>query len=171
LGAWCLGLADSYEPQTFAVDKVFKVLPNLDVVAADRSPSSADMLFLERFAERRSDSVWHIDKELILVAVEQGLAIAELREFVVARNQGPLPQTVEVFLDDMEAKVGQIEDLGAARLIACKDTFVAQILVADRKLRNIVQLAGERHLVFRASDEATVRKALKDLGHVLPPPR
>ncbi len=32
------------------------------------------------------------------------------------------------------------------------------------------QLAGERHLMFRAADEAAVRRALRELGYVLPPP-
>ena len=171
LGAWCLGLADTYEPQVAAVEKVFKVLPNLDVVAADRPPSAADVLFLERFAVRRSESVWHIEKERVLAAVEQGLSVGELRDLLSSRSQESLPQTVEVFLDDLEAKGGQIEDLGAARLLGCKDTIVARMLAADRRLRGMCQVAGERHLVFRASDEAAVRKALKELGYVLPPPR
>jgi hypothetical protein len=104
------------------------------------------------------------------VAVEQGLAVAELRDFLASRGQGALPQTAEVFLTDLEEKAGQLEDLGAARLIACKDGVVARTLASDRRLRAICQLAGERHLVFKASDEAAVRRGLRELGHVLPPP-
>src|ERR1700722_10722139 len=51
-GAWCLDLAKTYEPQAAAVERVLRVLPNLDVVATDKPPSAADVLFLERFAER-----------------------------------------------------------------------------------------------------------------------
>lgn len=171
LGAWCLGLADTYEPQEIVLEKVLRVLPNLDVVAADRPPSAADVLFLERFAERSSEAVWHLSKDRVLAAVEQGLAVAELKEFLASRAQGSLPQTAEVFLDDLQHKMGQLEDLGAARLIGCKDAVVARTLASDRQLRNICQLAGERHLVFRAADEAAVRRALRERGHVLPPPR
>ena len=171
LGAWCLGLADTYEPQTAAVDRVLQVLPNLDLVAAGRQPSAADMLLIERFAERSSEAVWHLSRDRALASVEQGLAVAELKDFLASRAQGSLPQTVEVFLNDLEEKAGQLEDLGAARLIACKDAVVARTLASDRRLRKICQLAGERHLVFKASDEAAVRRTLKELGHVLPPPR
>jgi hypothetical protein len=171
LGAWCLGLAETYEPQATAAERVLKVLPNLDVVSTDKPPPAADVLFLERFAERRSESVWHLSRDRILAAVEQGLAVAELKEFLASRIEGSLPRTAEVFLDDLEEKAGLLEDLGAARLIGCKDAVVARTLVADRRLRNICQLAGERHLVFRALDEAAVRRALRELGHVLPPPR
>ena len=171
LGAWCLGLADTYEPQVVVLEKVLRVLPNLDVVAADRPPSAADVLFLERFAERSSEAVWRLSRDRILAAVEQGLAVAELKDFLASRAQGSLPQTAEVFLHDLQDKMGQLEDLGAARLIGCKDAVVARTLASDRRLRNICQLAGERHLVFKASDEAAVRRALKEVGHVLPPPR
>ena len=94
-----------------------------------------------------------------------------MKEFLVSRVERALPQTAEVFLDDLQDKMGQLEDLGAARLIGCKDAVVAQTLVSDRRLRNICQLAGERHLVFRAADEAAVRRTLRELGHILPPPR
>jgi hypothetical protein len=171
LGAWCLGLADTYEPQAVVLEKVLRVLPNLDVVAADRPPSAADVLFLERFAERSSEAVWRLSRDRILAAVEQGLAVAELKDFLASRAQGSLPQTAEVFLHDLQDKMGQLKDLGAARLIGCKDAVVARTLASDRRLRGICQLAGERHLVFKATDEAAIRRALKELGHILPPPR
>jgi hypothetical protein len=76
---------------------------------------------------------------------------------------------VQVFLEDLTARAGQLEDLGAARLVACVDGNVAQLLAHDRRLRSLCQLAGERHLVFRAADEAAVRRALRELGYVLPP--
>jgi hypothetical protein len=48
---------------------------------------------------------------------------------------------------------------------------VARTLAHDRRLRGLCQLAGERHLVFKVSDEAAVLRALRELGHILPPPR
>jgi hypothetical protein len=171
LGAWCLGLAEGYEPEAVPIEVLLKVLPNRDVVAFDRPLGAADVLFLERFAERKSEAVWHLEPGKILEAVEKGMTVQELREFLAARSQPPLPQTVEVFLDDLASKSGQLEDLGAARLISCRDANVAQLLAHDRKLRNLCQLAGERHLVFRAADETTVRRALRELGYVMSPPR
>jgi hypothetical protein len=171
LGAWCLGQTKEYEPEVVAAEKVLKVLPNRDVVAGDKPLSPADVLFLEQFAERQSEAVWHLEASKILEAVEQGLSAGELKEFLAARSQEPLPQTVDVFLDDLESKTGQLEDHGTARLIVCKDAVGAQTLANDRRLRKICQLAGERSLVFRTADEAAVRKALRELGYVLPPPR
>jgi hypothetical protein len=171
LGAWCLGLSEDYEPDAVAFEPVLKVLPNRDLVAADRPLAPADVLFLERFAERKSEAVWHLAAGKVLDAVEKGMTLPELKEFLAARSQGPLPRTVEVFLDDLTNKAGQLEDLGTAHLIGCADAHVAQLLAHDRRLRKLCRLAGERQLVFRAADETAVRRALRDLGYVLPPPR
>jgi hypothetical protein len=43
------------------------------------------------------------------------------------------------------------------------------LLANDSQLRGKCTLAGERWLVFRQEDETAVRRALKRLGHVLPP--
>jgi Helicase conserved C-terminal domain len=171
LGAWCLGLSENYEPALVPAGPFLRVLPNRDVVAADRPIAPADALFLERFAERTSEVVWRLDAGKILEAVGKGLTVEELKGFMEAKNQGPLPQTVKVFLDDLAHKLGQLEDLGTARLIACKDTNVAQLIVHDRRLRNLCQSVGERQIVFRSADESTIRRVLKELGYVLPPPR
>ena len=70
----------------------------------------------------------------------------------------------------LATKLGQLKDLGTARLIACQDAEVAQLLVHDRRLRALCQLAGDRQVVFKAADETTVRRVLKEMGYVLPPP-
>jgi hypothetical protein len=171
LGAWCLGMAEHYEPEAVTVRPVLKVLPNLDVVATDVPLSPGDVLLLERFAERQSEAVWHLQASKLLEAVEGGLTVGELKDFLAARSPGPLPQTVEVFLADLAHKAGQLEDQGTARLVACADAHVARVLANDRRLRKLCQRAGERHLVFRAADEVAVRRALRELGYVLPPPQ
>ena len=168
LGGWCLGVSESYEPEPVARELVFKVLPNLDVVAAQRRPAAADLLFLERFAERRSDSVWRLDRTRMLAALEQGLSTSELREFLVAKSSEPLPQTADVFLGEIETRAGALKDAGLARRIECADAPTAHLIVSDRRMRNLCQLASERYVVFGIDDEAAVRRGLRELGYVLP---
>jgi hypothetical protein len=169
LGAWCLGLTKHYEPEAAAVEAVLKVLPNLDVVAVTPPLDPADALLLDRFAEQQAEAVWHLETAKILAAVEEGLNVKELTDFLSAKSSEPLPQTVRVFLEDLQQRAGQLRDLGMARLVECADAVVAQLLVRDRRLRDLVQLAGERCLVFRSSDETAVRRGLRELGYMLPP--
>jgi hypothetical protein len=171
LGAWCLGQVGRYEPPAWAPAVVLKVLPNLDVVATSPPLPPADRLLLERYAEPQSDAVWKLTPAKALAAVEEGMPLDELVDFLKARSGEPLPQTAEVFLDDLRRRAGQLRDLGTARLVECADAGLAQLLASDPQLRGLCQVAGERRLVFRAADEAAVRRALRRLGYVLPPPR
>jgi hypothetical protein len=94
LGAWCLGLEKNYEPAAVPREPLLKVLPNRDVVATDRPLTPADALFLERFAERKSEAVWRLDAGKILESVGKWLTIEELKMFIEAKGQGPLRQTI-----------------------------------------------------------------------------
>src|SRR5262249_30354618 len=158
-GAWCLGLAENYEPEVVAAETVLNVLPNRDIVSGDKPLSPADVLFLERFAERSSEAVWHLEASKVLEAVEQGLAVGELKEFLTVKSQETLPQTVAVFLDDLLAKTGQLEDQGTARLIACKDPVVAQTLANGRPIARL--LKGGNFLPAYAYPKE--RRGLRDL--------
>lgn len=170
LGAWCLGLAEDYHPEPSRSGPRFRVLPNLDVVAIDRAPDPADVLLLDQVGARASDSVWRLDRAKILAAVEGGLGLAELEGFLASGGYGPLPPTVRVLLADLGERAGRLRDLGTARLVECVDAETARLLSSDRQLGEFCRPAGDRHLVFRADDEAAVRSRLRKLGFVLPPP-
>ena len=168
LGAWCLELAEHYEPPAQTVTRVLRVLPNLEVVAVEPPLSAADRLVLERFAEQASENVWKLTNAKLLPLLEEGGSLDQLAEFLTARSGEELPHTVQVFLDDLRERAGMLRDLGAARLIECRDAALARMLAADPQLRDKCQLAGERQLVFRAADEKAVRRALRRLGYILP---
>ena len=103
--------------------------------------------------------MWKLTPAKVLTAVEEGMPLEELGDFLAARGGKPLPQTVRVFLDDMKSRAGQLRDLGLARMIECADPALARQLAGDPQLREHCRLAGERWLVFRAEDEAAVRRS------------
>jgi hypothetical protein len=168
LGAWCLGLTEHYEPEPVAARRVWKVLPNHDVVSSDLSPDPGDVLFLDRVAQRTSDGVWRLDREKILTAVEEGLKVEEITGFLESQSSEPIPTTVSTFLADLRARAGQLRDRGTVRMIECADAETARLLVVDSKLKTICLLAGERSLVFPVAEETTVRNRLRKLGYVVP---
>src|SRR5690606_19337224 len=129
-----------------------------------------DVMLLDRIGERTSESVWRLDREKILKAIEGGLRLTELEEFLTTGGHGPLPSTVRVLLSDLRDRAERLRDLGAARLIECADAETARLLVSDRQLGKFCHLAGDRLLVLRAGDEAAVRARLRTLGYVVPPP-
>lgn len=171
LGAWCLGLAQRYETPPPPVVDMLQVLPNLEIVVKNSPLSVSDRLVLDRFAERQSEGVWKLTAAKLLAVLEEGGSLDELEEFLKTHSRAALPHTVEVFLRDQRDRAGRLRDLGTARLMECTDAAFAQMLANDPQLRGKCHIAGERWLVFQIEDEATVRRGLRRLGHVLPPPR
>jgi hypothetical protein len=91
LGAWCLGLAADYEPEVVSVPRDLLVLPNHDVVVNVQPIDPEVVLVLDRYAVRKSGPVWALEQGKILSAVEEGLTIRELQDFLTSRSQTPLP--------------------------------------------------------------------------------
>ena len=168
LGAWCLGVAGDYQPESSASGASWRVLPNLEIVSGDARPDPGDALFLDRIAERTSEAVWRLDRDKILARVEEGLKIDEIAVFLERHAQGSLPGTVRALLDDLEKRSGQLRDLGTVRMIECTDPETARMLLLDPKLKTLCEPAGKRGLVFRANVESQVRAQLRKLGYVLP---
>ena len=168
LGAYCLGLRDSYQPSMPVTRARLRVLPNLDVVVAGRALSPADELLLNSFMRRKSDAVWHLDRDSLLAAVENGRDLTILRDFLAASSDDLLPGNVEQFLDDIAQRTRQLQDKGMARLIECADPALAALLANDSRTKRYCLLAGERHLAVFADDETRFRSALRKLGYSLP---
>lgn len=168
LGEWILGQAERYESEA-PVQKInLRVLPNLDVVALDRGLEPADVLLLDRFADRTAEATWKLNRPRVLAALEEGSTLDELGDFLAAKNQGELPGTVVSFLADLRRRASLITDRGSARIYECADDLTAATLVNDPQLKNWCKLAGDRWLVFGPDNEAAVRRRLRELGYVAP---
>ena len=168
LGAYCLGLAETYTPPPQETRLLLEVRPTCEVVALHPPLPPADGLVLEVFAEPTGESAWQLDPLRILAAVEGGRPISELESFLQARG-GPLPDAVQSFLADLTGRAAQLSDGGSARLIECADAALADELAGSKRLGKLCRRVGDRHLVVPAASEAAFRKALRELGYILPP--
>ena len=121
LGAYAAGLTTTYVPAAPASpDRTLQVLANHDIVAtADLAP--ADRLALDAFAARTSDRVWTVSTASLLAAVDAGRAPGELGSFLDERAVHAVPATVQRLLADVEARAGQVRDLGTRRVLECAD--------------------------------------------------
>jgi hypothetical protein len=167
-GAYCLGLTDAYTPPERQGDsRPLRVLANLDVAVTGAPLSAGDQLLLEQYAARASEAVWKLDSTRLLAAIEAGHTVAELGKFLRA-NGGELPRTVAQFLDDHESRARRITPRGMAYLVECADPYLLQLIVRDPGTSRYCLQAGERHIVIRPDDEVAFRKALRQLGYVVP---
>jgi hypothetical protein len=147
--------------------QVLRVLPNLEVAATGSDLEQSDRLALDAYATPVSDFVWRLDSAKLLAAIEAGRQLEEIREFLVARNGAPLPDTVGRLLDDVAERSTKLQDRGLARLIECVDSALAALIANDARTRKHCMRAGERHLAVPASSETAFRRALRDSGYLL----
>ena len=163
LGAYCLGLAEDYEPHGAAERTALTVFPDRRVVM-DGTPSAEECFVLETYANQEEGATWRLDGERILLALEAGSDLDELRSFLAARDDQPLPETVEGFLQRLSRGADALKMRGEAFLIECADAGVAEALTADSRIAKICLRAGERHVVVRAKSEPAFRSAARAMG-------
>lgn len=168
LGAYCLGLTDKYVPTQIAARATISVLPSLKIKVTGDALLPEEMLLLETYAEKESTSIWYLDHARTMAALENGHQINELREFLQARDEQPLPETVEAYLRDAKHNAGLLRERGAAVLIECADAQLAETLAQHEKTKALCLRAGAKHLVVAAQDEEKFRQALHLLGYCLP---
>ncbi|MEA2208331.1 MAG: hypothetical protein QOF54_808 [Solirubrobacteraceae bacterium] len=167
LGAWCLGITDTYEPPRFAPAPAFTILANLELALIGAPLAYADRLVLERYAEQTADHVWRLDRERLLAAVEQGDSVAGVREFLAARSTAPIPATVATLLDDVSHRAERLVDRGPMRVIDCTDPALVALLANDSRTRALCIAAGEDRLLVPSDCEPAFRRAVRKLGYAV----
>lgn len=168
LGAYCLGMTSAYVPSHPRVQASLTVLPSLqiNVHGAALAPDAA--LLLGTYAEQETATTWRLHRGKALAAIESGHQIAELRAFLQARDDQPLPETVEGFIVTTEQQARALVHTGTALLIACVNVETADLVATHALTHKLCMRAGERHLVVKADAEEPFRQALHALGYGMP---
>ena len=167
LGAYCVGRADEYEPVSPPIRTTLTLYTDLRVESATPLPPE-ELVVLETYARVESDGVWRLDLTRALTAVESGQDVAQLREFLDARDDQPLPEKVEGFIRNVELGARALKRKGPALMIECADKKIAERIAADRRAAKYCVRAGPRGLVVPARSEAAFRRAAHALGYALP---
>ena len=171
LGAYALNFTDHYDFRAEERPKLFRVLPNLDLVLTHDALNPADRASLELLAAPRGDMVWTLDAERMLTHVETGGAFKELRDFLEANAAEGLPDNVQVFLAGIESKLGAGRTRRDAVLVEWADEALAQLIATSAGTNKLCFHAGANRLVVPAENLTAFGRALKRLGYVLPRPQ
>ena len=168
LGAYYLGIAESYEPGTPAASASLSVFPDLRLQVTGAHLTSDETLLLETYASLEAEDVWRLDADKTLAAMENGHPVKELREFLSSRDDQPLPEKVEGFLRNTERRARALKLRGTGLLIQCADANLAILLADNERTAKFCLRAGERNLVVPSQHEDAFRKALRELGYGMP---
>ena len=143
------------------------VLPSLQV-RASAALTAEERLVLETFANPESDGVWRLARDRTLRAIEGGHRADDLRAFLAARDEQPLPELVDGFLRNVERSAHALKAKGTALLIECIDEKVADRLATDARTSKLCLRAGQKHLVVQSKAAAAFQKAVRALGYGVP---
>jgi len=169
LGACVLGITDKYESKPVKIEKVLNVLPNNDIVVIDKNAlSPSDRMFLDKICKRISSSLWQISMKTILNAAQNGTTADEILLFLTSRSSKKIPETISILLNDAGKRSTKLIYSGRAHLLRCKDPVLAKIICSDNKLSKICRPAGKDYIVILPGKEKPFKKALADLGYIVP---
>lgn len=169
LGAYCLGVTESYRSAPLEAKQVLRVLSNLEIAAISADLEPSDRLALDTYAVHTSERTWRLEARKLLEAFEAGFSVEEIREFLATRNGASLPDTASRLLEDVGDRSARVQDCGLARLIECADAPLAALIANDTRTRKHCLRAGERHLVVLAGFEKAFRRGLRELGYPIAP--
>lgn len=164
LGAYCLGLTDKYTPAPLTPNVKLSVLPSLQVKILRGKLSMDESLMLGTWANALTDQSWQLDRHKAVGAVEKGADIGELRAFLQAREDQPLPETVESFIKIAEKQGKALKVSGTALLIDCESEKIAAMIAEGKETAGLCLRAGKRQLVVRLEHEDKFRNLVRKLG-------
>lgn len=169
LGAYCLGLATEYTPTAAPASTRLSVMPSLLVQVVAGPLATEETLTLDTWATPVTGESWQIDRQKALAAVEAGHDTAELRSFLQARDEQPLPPPVEAFLAACQKQGRALRIAGTALLVECQDAATAATLATHKETAGLCLAAGDRLLVVRSEHQAKFRHLARVLGFGMPP--
>lgn len=164
LGAWCLGSVEDYTPAPIQPSVRLSVLPRLQVNVVGGNLSTEESLTLDTWAVESTDKSWRLDRQKAIGAIEKGRDIAELRAFLQAREDQPLPETVESFIQTTGKQGKALKISGTALLIDCENAEIAASIATHKETASLCQRAGDRQLVVRLENEEKFRNLVRILG-------
>ncbi|MCO4865584.1 MULTISPECIES: hypothetical protein [Cupriavidus] len=165
LGAYCLGASGHYTPAPVQSSVRLSVMPGMQVKVIAGRLSAEESLVLDMWATEEADRLWRLDLQKAIVAVERGHDIAELREFLQARDDQPVPDTVESFIKRAGKQGKALKVAGTTLLIDCNDAQMAAMLATRKETAHLCLRAGDKHVVVRLEDEDKFRTHIRALGY------
>lgn len=163
MGAYCLGLVDSYNKRDSDNLTPLSVLPNRNIKIATGVLTTEEALTLDIFAEKISEDTWQLDNNKMISAVELGHSIDTLREFLKNRDNQPLPEAIEGLLQKCEKNAGALKLQGSGIIIQCASKSIAKAIGEHKETNPLCLRAGDKHLVVKSQDE----KRFRDKVHIL----
>lgn len=151
LGSYCLGLIKEVPHMEEKKEKLFHVMPNLEITAVVDQLFKSDVLLLDMCMDKVNEKTWKLSQAKLLNVVEdKNFLLTEFKSFVFKHAMSVIPKTVEHFFEDLERRTNQVAYVEESKTYVCKDKMLAQLIACDSKTKPHCILACGRTPFDRA---------------------
>ncbi len=169
LGAYCLGLTDTYQANAPEITTQLALLPDLQIQVVSGILAIDERLNLEHWAVEEDQQLWQLQPEKFLLALENGRSIDELLAFLQQRGVENLSKELKEFLKDINFRATALKNKGKVLLLECVEIGVTEFLARHDLTKSFCyQIAGTKLLAVNPESEERFRKAANKLGFGLP---
>jgi hypothetical protein len=168
LGEYCLGSSADYASAPLQNKVRLAVLPSLQVRVVDGEASAEEALTLEAWGVQETPHSWRLDRHKAIAAMQRGHSLDDLHAFLQARDEQPLPETIQSFIATCRKNGKALKVAGTTLLIECQDEQIASLVAGHKLNAGLCLRAGERHLVVRLEHEKKFRALVRTLGLGMP---
>lgn len=168
LGAYLLGQAGEYVPSKPLEPPLFAVSANMQVTLTNPATLTPnDQHQLELLAVPQKNGDYQLDTQQLLTAIEEGHEWEHLLNFLRSRHHGPLPDSVEAWLEKLQQNSRAFKVAEPALLVKVNSEDLVEMALADSTLGKFCEQIGKTTLVIPAGKEKSFRERLKELEYVL----
>lgn len=168
LGAYLLGQTAEYAPPRKLDAPLFTIDPSLALTLEDPeslTPNLRDQL--HQFAVEEDAGHYRLDTQTVLGALESGEDLRHLADFLAGRHEGPLPEQVTDWLEEIRVNSKAFRHTGDALFIKVLSQALVRMILEDPALGKFTKALEGRTLVIPSNKERAFRKRLKELGYLL----
>jgi hypothetical protein len=163
LGAYVLGSSNSYVATVVPKKKIaggFTVLPDYTIVVQDSTDRIRHEIFFEKLFTKVSvtdeSSIYRLDFETIVRAIESGMGVAGLRKYLSASDK-PLPENIVRALSDWGNQAGRIS-IRQVTILECDDAALLEEVLHYKGMGEFVR---EKIIAAAVVDGSSANKIKK----------
>jgi len=168
LGAYCLGLAEQYQPRIIEKSALLTVDSELNITLL-RDATATEIMLLERYAEPLKSNKWQLTEDKILQAVGNNFSADDFQHFLQENNSNPeFPEQVKLFFNLVHQREHALVDLGNARLLRCYNEAFAKMLATHAATKKYCRHTDGVMLIVPDKTQKQFTKGLHKLGYIFP---
>ena len=164
LGAYCLGLTDTFQPTDSTEGLAITVSPRLTIEVTSGQLQPQHKLLLDTWAKQETESVWRLEPLRARDAIERGQDKQSLLDFLESRDDQFLPDTVVGFLRKSESDAQALKRVGEMELLNCRDSQTRDLILTHKDTSKYCMKCGETQLVVFSNKLDRFRKVVHAMG-------